>query len=136
MSMSIILPAAPLLRIQLDKRINPHNSHTRLDRTLQLLHFTHTGLQHARLETIMYLAIDQVEAVVLVVFAASELFCGFGGGGVRRGRALREGVAGAELGDELGAVFGGIYGEGFGDAEEGVGEGGYGELFAGALLGC
>ena len=49
--------------------------------------------------------------------------CGLGG-------ALRERVAGPELGDELGGVFGGVYGEGGGDCEEGGGEGADGQLLS------
>ena len=41
----------------------------------------------------------------------------FGGDGV--GCALGEGVAGAELGDELGAILCRVYGECGGDGEEG-----------------
>ena len=48
----------------------------------------------------------------------------------RFGGALGEGVAGAELGDELGGVLCGVYGEGGGDCEEGGGEGCDGELFS------
>lgn len=132
MPMPIILPAPPLLRIQLNQRINPHNRDARLDGALQLLDLAHAGLQHAGLEAIVHLAVEQVQAVILVALAAGELFCVFGGGGVGGG-ALGEGVAGAQLGDQLGAVFCGVYGEGFGDGEEGLGEGGYGELFTGAL---
>lgn len=130
--MPIILPTTPLLRIQLNQRINPHNGDTRLDRALQLLHLAHARLQDTGLETIMDFTVGQVEAVVLVPFAAGEAFCVVGGGGVGGG-ALGEGVAGAELGDEVGGVFCGVCGEGFGDREERGGEGGDGELFAGAL---
>lgn len=42
-------------------------------------------------------------------------------------------MSGAKLCDEFSAVFCGVYGEGFGDAEEGIGEGGDRELFAGSL---
>lgn len=50
------------------------------------------------------------------------------GDGVRG--ALRQGVARAELGDEVGGVFGGVDGEGGRDCEEGGGEGCDGELFS------
>lgn len=46
------------------------------------------------------------------------------------GGALREGVARAQLRDEVGGVFRGIYGEGGGDCEEGGGEGCDGKLFS------
>lgn len=46
------------------------------------------------------------------------------------GGALREGVARAQLGDEVGGVFGGVYCEGGGNCEEGGGEGCDGELFS------
>jgi hypothetical protein len=73
----------------------------------------------------VHFPVREVQAVVLVPFAAGELFCVVRGGGVRGG-ALGEGVAGAQLGDELGGVFCGVRGEGFRDGEEGGGEGGYG----------
>ena len=46
------------------------------------------------------------------------------------GGALREGVARAQLGDEVGGVLCRVYGEGGGDCEEGGGEGCDGELFS------
>jgi hypothetical protein len=52
---------------------------------------------------------------------------------VTDGRGLSRVVVGAELGDEFSRVFGGVDGEGLGDHEEGGGEFGDGELFAGAL---
>jgi hypothetical protein len=57
----------------------------------------------------------------------------FLGVGVAFLHALREGVADAQLGDELGGVLGGVDCEGFGDDEEGLGEFADGELLAGAL---
>ena len=112
--MSVIVSAAPLLRIQLNQRINPHDRHTRLNCRLQLLHLAHAGLQDTRLQAIVHLTVRQVKAVVLVAFAACELLCVLGGRSVG-GCALGEGVAGAELGDEFGAVLRGVCGEGFGD---------------------
>ena len=50
-----VIFATPLLRIQLDHGINPHNRNTSLDRTLQLLHLAHARLQHPRLDLIHYL---------------------------------------------------------------------------------
>jgi hypothetical protein len=47
---------------------------------------------------------------------------------------LGEGVAGAQVCNELGGVFGSVDGESLGDGEEGGSEGGYGKLFAGALF--
>lgn len=44
MPVSIIPATTSPFRIQLYKRINTHNRNTRLDCTLQLLHFTHTRL--------------------------------------------------------------------------------------------
>ncbi len=174
MPMPIILPTSPtLLRVQLDQRIDPHDSHARLDRALQLLDFAHARLQHARLHAIVHPAFRQIKAVVLVILMFRLRFrvggivaqgvllgrgatLGCGGVGCRgwgvpvgglglllgllvwlllllrravvggrcgRGCALGEGVAGAELGDELGAVFCCVHGEGGGDGEEGGGEG-------------
>ena len=57
MPMSIILPSPPLLRIQLNQRINPHDRHTRLHRAFQLAYLAHTGLQHSRLHAIHHLAL-------------------------------------------------------------------------------
>lgn len=143
-----VLPAAaaapPLFRIELNQRIDPHDRNTRLDCTLQLPHFTHTGLQHAGLDLIDHFAPCQIEPVILVVLALGDgvvlLVGGFGGrggggGGGRRGfvDALGGCVVGAELGDEVGGVFGGVDGEGAGDDEEGLCELADGELFAGAL---
>ncbi len=174
MPMPIILPTSTtLLRVQLDQRIDPHNSHAGLDRTFELLDFTHARLQHARFDAIVNPAFRQIKAVVLVVLVfrlrfrvggvvAQRVLLGRGatlgsggiwcrswgvpvgglglllgllvwlllllrravvGGRCGRGCALGEGVAGAELGDELGAVFCCVHGEGGGDGEEGGGEG-------------
>lgn len=150
----------PLLRIQLNQRINAHNSHASLDGTLQLLNLAHTGLENTGLETVLHLAVRQVQAVVFVIPRLSRglvvsllLLAGLLGrrGGLRepvggrclgwrvrvRGvfgcRALGEGVAATKLGCELGGVFGGVDGEGVGDGEERGCEGAYGKLFAGAL---
>lgn len=68
---SIIL-SAPLLRIQLNKCINPHNRHTSLHRTLQLLYLTHTRLQHSHLDAIRYPSLTQVQPIVLVVLSSRE----------------------------------------------------------------
>ena len=46
------------------------------------------------------------------------------------GGALAQGVAGAELGDEVAAVFCCVHGEGCRDCEEGSGEGTDSQLFS------
>ena len=94
----IILPTTPLFRIQLDKRIDPHDSHTSLDRALQLPHLTHTGFQHARLNTVDDFPTSEIQTVVLIVLLAGDVLFG------RResipvGDALGESVSGAELGN-------------------------------------
>ena len=146
--MSIVL--TPLLWIQLNQCVDPHDRHAGLHRALQLLDFAHARLKHAGLDAVVHAAFGQVEAVVAVALGLGDGFgvgvggrlrgwvgvgvgCGGGGGcgvgdGVRG--ALGEGVAGAQLGDEVGGVFGGVDGEGGGDCEEGRGEGCDGELLS------
>jgi hypothetical protein len=80
--MSIIL--TPLLRIQLDKSVDPHDRHASLNSTLELLHFTHARLQHTCLDAVVHTALGQVETVIAVAL-------GFGNGlGVSVGSRLRE----------------------------------------------
>lgn len=61
-----IIPTTPLLRIKLYKRIDPHNRNTRLNRTLQLPHLTHTRLQHTRLDLIYHFPPRQIQSIVSV----------------------------------------------------------------------
>ena len=61
-----IISTTSLLGIQLDQRINPHNRNTRLNRTLQLPHLTHTRLQHTRFNLIYHFPSRQIESVVSV----------------------------------------------------------------------
>jgi hypothetical protein len=129
MAVPVVLPS--LLGIQLDQRVDAHDGHTRLHRALELLDLAHTRLQHAHLQLVAHAPLEQVQAVVLVVLLARERLFIFGV--VRRVNALGQGVPGAELGDQVAGVEGGVDCEGFGDNEEGLGEGGYGELLAGAL---
>lgn len=76
--------STPLLRIQLNQRINPHNSHTSLHSTLQLLNLTHTGLEHTSLQTVVHSALDEIEAVVPVALGFGHLFrVGVRGGRLR-----------------------------------------------------
>lgn len=74
MPMSIIPATTSLFRIQLYKRINTHNRNTRLDCTLQLLYFAHTGLQHARADLIDHFPPRKVQAVVFVVAVLGDEF--------------------------------------------------------------
>lgn len=66
MPMAIIATITSLLRIELNQRIDPHNRHTSLDRTLQLLDLTHARLQYTRLHTVMHPAFTQIKTVVAV----------------------------------------------------------------------
>lgn len=56
----------PLLRIQLNQRVNAHDRHTSFNSTLQLLDLAHTRLEHTGLQTILHLAIRQIQTVILV----------------------------------------------------------------------
>lgn len=67
MPMSIVLTTTSPFRIQLNKRIDAHNRNTSLDCALQLLHFTHTWLQHARANLIDHFPPRKIQAVVFVV---------------------------------------------------------------------
>lgn len=73
-TVSIITPITPLFRIQLDKRINAHDSHTSLDRRLQLFNLTHARLQRSSLDTIMHFTLRQVQSIVLVVLLFGKMF--------------------------------------------------------------
>jgi hypothetical protein len=125
MSVAIVITSTPLFRIQLDQRIDTHDGDTSFHSTLQLFHLAHAGLQSASFQAIMYLAVRQVQTVVLVSFGTGKLLrvlrCTLVGGS-----ALRQRVSGPELCDELGAVFRGVYGESLGDTEQGCSEGGNG----------
>ena len=70
MAVSIIF--ASLLRIELDERVNPHDSHTGLHGTLQLLHLAHAWLQDTQLQAISHAALGQIQAVVLIVLLARQ----------------------------------------------------------------
>ncbi len=52
----VIFPT-PLLRVQLDERIDAHDGDASLDGALQLAHLAHAGLQHAGLDLVRELAI-------------------------------------------------------------------------------
>lgn len=134
MPMSVILPSTPILRVQLDHRIDTHNRDTGLNRALQLLDLAHAGLKHAGLDAVAHPTRAQVESVVLVVLLLSKRLFVLGAGGVMLvGEALGQGVAGAQLRDELGTVFRCVDGERSRNYEEGGREGADGELFARAL---
>ena len=62
-----IITAALLLRVELDQRVDTHDRHACLDGRLQLLDLAHAGLKHTSLETVVHLAVCQIEAVVFVV---------------------------------------------------------------------
>jgi hypothetical protein len=131
-TMPIVL-TAPLLRVQLDQRVNTHNGDTGLNRRLELLNLAHAGLEHTGLEAVVYLAVREVQAVVLVVLRLGELLgvLGSGIGGVNG--SLGEGVTRTEVGDELGRVLGRVDCERLGNGEKGLREGGDSQLLTGAL---
>jgi hypothetical protein len=131
-TMPIVL-TAPLLRVQLDQRVNTHNGDTRLNRRLELLNLAHAGLEHTGLEAVVYLAVREVQAIVLVVLRLGELLgvLGRGIGGVDC--SLGEGVTRAEVGNELGRVLGRVDCERLGNGEKSLREGGDSQLLTGAL---
>jgi hypothetical protein len=130
--MAIIL-AAPLLGVQLDQRVNTHNGDTGLNRRLELLDLAHAGLEHTSLEAVMYLAVREVQTIVLVVLRLGELLSVLGRGVRGVDCSLREGVTGAEVGDELGGILGRVDCERLGNGEESLREGSDGQLLTGAL---
>lgn len=106
--MTVTVVFTPLFRVQLDERVDSHNGDTGLDGALQLLDLAHAGLEGAGLDAVVDPALCQVEAVVFVVPLLCDLLLLLGGqglrgwgvgvGGLGRGDALAEGVAGAQLG--------------------------------------
>ena len=132
MTVSIIL-TAPLLGIQLDQGVDTHDGDAGLNRRLELLDLAHAGLEHTSLEAVMYLAVREVQAVVLVVLRFGELLSVLGRGVRGVDCSLGKGVAGAEVGDELGGILGCVDCERLGDSEESLREGGNGQLLTGAL---
>ena len=75
MAVSVVL--APLLRIKLDQSVDPHDRHTGLYGTLELLDLAHAGLEHTGLQAVVHAALGQVEAVVAVALGLGD---GFGVG--------------------------------------------------------
>lgn len=65
-------PSTPLLRIQLNQSINPHDGDASLDRALQLADLAHAGFQHPGTDLVHDFPARQIESVVFVVSA----FCG------------------------------------------------------------
>lgn len=129
-----IIVAAPLLRVQLDQRIDTHDGDTGLNGRLELLDLAHAGLEDTSLEAVVHLSVREVQTVVLVVLRLGELL-----GVLRRGVSgvdcsLGEGVAGAEVGNELGGVLCCVDSERLGDGEESLREGSDGQLLTGALI--
>jgi hypothetical protein len=73
MSMPIVVTTSSLFRIKLDQGINTHNGDTGLHCGLQLLHLTHTWFKDTSLQAIVYLAVRQIQAIVLVVLGFRQL---------------------------------------------------------------
>ena len=88
MPMPVVFTSTSLLWIQPDQGIDTHNGHTRLHRGFQLLDLAHAGLQNTCLQAVVYLAVGQVQTVVLVVLRLRELFRVLRGGIGRVHRAL------------------------------------------------
>lgn len=129
MTVSIILP---LLRVQLDDRIDTHDGDAGLDGTLELLDLAHAGLQHACLEGVVDAALREIKAVVAVRLLLGDGLLFFVGVAILH--TLGKGVADSELSNELGGVLGGVHGQGLRNHEERLSEFTDGELLAGALL--
>ena len=55
-----------LLRVQLDHRVNTHDSNASLDSTLQLLDLAHAGLQNTGLQSVVDASLRQIQSVVAV----------------------------------------------------------------------
>ena len=72
--------ATLLLRVKLDQSVDTHDRHTSFDGTLELLHLTHTRLEHTRLDAVVHAALGEVEAVVAVALGLGDGF-GVGVGG-------------------------------------------------------
>jgi len=70
--MTVTVIAALLLRVELDHRIDSHDSHTRLNSTLQLLDLAHGGLQNTHLQAVDNTTLGQIQTVVLVVLLLGE----------------------------------------------------------------
>jgi hypothetical protein len=131
MTMPVI--TALLLRIKLDQCVDTHDGYARLDGGLQLLDLAHAGLKDTGLQTVMYLAVCEVQTVVLVVLRLGKLFRVLRRGVCEVDGSLRERVSRSQVGDELGCVLCCIDSESLGDGEESLGEGCDSQLLTGAL---
>jgi hypothetical protein len=69
---TVTIVLAPLLRVELDESVDPHDSHAGLDGALELLDLAHAGLQHAGLQAVVHAALCQVEAVVAVALGLGD----------------------------------------------------------------
>lgn len=128
-----IITTTLLLRVQLDQCVDTHDGDASFDGRLELLDLAHARLKHTSLQAVVYLAICEVETVVLVVLRLGQLFR------ILRGRicwvdgSLREGVSRSQVGHKLGSILCGVDGEGLRDGEEGLGESCNSELLTRAL---
>lgn len=128
MAVSIILLR---LWVQLDHRVNTHDSDTSLDGTLELLDLAHARLENTSLKAVVDPALGQVKTVVAVGLLLGDglLFLV----GVSFLHALRESVADTELSNEIRGVLGGVNGQSLGDNEQRLGKLANGKLFPRAL---
>lgn len=73
LSMTVTIVLTPLFRVQLDQGVDSHNGNTSLDGRFELLDLAHAGLERAGLDAVVYSALGQVQAVVLVVLLLCDL---------------------------------------------------------------
>lgn len=119
---SMPVVTALLLWIKLNQCIDTHNRHTRLDGRLELLDLAHAGLQNTGLQAVMYLAICEIQTVVLVVLRLGKLFRVLRRRVGRVDSSLGKGVPRSQIGDKLGCVLCCVDGESLRNGEESLGE--------------
>ena len=88
-----IITAALLLGVEFDQCVDTHDRHACLDCGFQLLDLAHAGFKHTSLQAIMYLAVCELQTIVLVVLRLGELFSVLRGGICGVDGALRECVS-------------------------------------------
>jgi len=70
--MTVTIITTLVLRVELDHRVDSHDSHTGLDGTLQLLDLAHGRLQYTHLQAVDDTTLGEIETVVLVVLLLGE----------------------------------------------------------------